>query len=56
MKKYEVEFQDGHKTTVERNTADDAKAHARNERRQGLPRDTPASAAEVKVKRVTALD
>lgn len=56
MPKFEVEFCDGKKAVVEKNTADEAKSSAKHERRQEMPRDTPASAAEVKVARVTKLD
>ncbi len=56
MPKFEVEFFDGKKVTREANTADDAKVAAKHERRQDVPRDTPASAPEVKVARVTRLE
>jgi hypothetical protein len=56
MAKFEVEFRDGHKEVVDKNTADDAKAASRNARRQELPRDTPKSADELMVKRVTKLE
>lgn len=56
MAKFEVEFRDGRKAVVEKNTADEAKAAAKHDRRSELPRDTPASAAEVKVAKVTRLE
>jgi len=56
MPKFEVEFRDGKKIVRDANTADDAKTAAKHERRQDVPRDTPASAAEVKVALVTRLE
>lgn len=56
MPKYEVEFRDGRKEVVDKNTADEAKAATKNARRQELPRDTPASAPELMVKRVTKVE
>lgn len=56
MPKFEVEFVDGRKIVKEKNTADEAKASAKHERRADMPRDTPASAPEVKVKRVTRVE
>lgn len=56
MPKFEIEFVDGQKVVKEKNTADDAKAAAKHERRADLPRDTPRSAPEVKVARVTRLE
>jgi len=56
MPKFEVEFRDGKKVVRDANTADDAKTQAKEERRRDLPRDTPASAAEVKVARVSKLE
>lgn len=56
MPKFEVEFRDGHTAIKDANTADDAKAKARVDRRRDLPTDTPKSASEVLVKRVTQLE
>lgn len=56
MGQFEVEFRDGRKVTKEANTADDAKRAAKTERTADLPRDTPRSAAELMVKRVTRLE
>ena len=55
MAKYEVEFCDGKKAVRATDTAAEAKASAKAERRAHLPPDTPRSAAEVKVARVTLL-
>ena len=56
MPKYEVTFCDGGTVIKTKNTAAEAKASARAERRAKLPPDTPRSAAEVKVARVTQLE
>lgn len=56
MPNFEVEFVDGTKHVIDTATADQAKQRARQKQRETVPADTPASAAEVKVKRVTALD
>lgn len=56
MPKFEVQFVDGKTIVKDKDTADQAKAEAKAERRVGLPRDVPASAAEVKVARVTRLE
>lgn len=56
MPNFEVEFFDGKKLTVDCATADQAKALTRTQRRATVPPDTPASAGEVKIKRVTPLD
>jgi len=55
MPKFEVAFVDGKKLVKDTNTADEAKAQAKQERRAPLPRDTPGSAPEVKVTSVTRL-
>lgn len=55
MPKFEVEFVDGKKLVKDRDTADQAKSEAKAERRMFVPRDTPNSAPEVKVARVTRL-
>lgn len=56
MPKYEVEFCDGKHIVKEANTAAEAKAQAKAERRHTLPPDTPRSAAEVKVARVVQIE
>lgn len=56
MPQFEVEFVDGKKLVVDTATPEQAKAQTRNTRRGQLPPDTPRSAAEVKIKRVTPLD
>jgi len=56
MPKFEVEFLDGKKFVVDASTADQAKAKTRADRSATVPPDTPASAPEVKIKRVTPLD
>lgn len=56
MPKFEVAFVDGKTVVKDKDTADQAKAEAKAERRAGLVRDVPASAAEVKVARVTRLE
>lgn len=56
MAKFEVEFRDGHKTVENTNTADDAKVKAKTDRMRDLPRDTPKSAAEMMVAKVTKLE
>lgn len=56
MPKFEIEFRDGQKVVKEANTRDDAKLKAKTERRQDLPRDTPNSAAEVMVRRITQVE
>lgn len=56
MGKFEIEFVDGKKFVKDANTADEAKASAKHERRAPMPKDTPGSAPEVKVTRVTRLE
>lgn len=56
MPKFEVEFVDGRRVVKTTDTADTAKAQARAERRSTVPPDTPRSAAEVKIARVTKLE
>lgn len=56
MAKFEIEFVDGKKAVKEASTADEAKGAAKHERRSQMPRDTPGSAPEVKVTRVTKLE
>lgn len=56
MPKFEVAFVDGKKLVKDAGTASEAKAMAKQERRAPMPRDTPGSAAEVKVTGVTRLD
>ena len=55
MNRFEVQFVSGKRVVMEANTADEAKTRAKQEARQGLPRDTPGSAPEVKVTSVTRL-
>ena len=56
MPRFEVEFVDGEKVVKDVDTGDIAKSQAKAERRANYPRDTPASAPEVKVKKVTRLE
>ena len=56
MSSFEVEFVDGTTMIKDTDTADQAKAQARTEQRAKYPADTPRSAAEVKIKRVTRLE
>lgn len=55
MPKFAIEFCDGRKIVKTTDTADQAKADAKAERRRSVPADTPASAPEVKVARITRL-
>lgn len=56
MPKFEVEFVDGTKIVKAADTPDIAKAQARQDQRAKVPADTPKSAAEVKIAKVTRLD
>lgn len=56
MPTFEVEFLDGTKSIQKTSTADDAKRRARGEQLGKVPGDTPMSAPEVKIKRVTQLE
>jgi hypothetical protein len=56
MPNFEVTFCDGKTLVVNTATADQAKQRTRTIRRAQVPPDTPASAAEVKIARVTLLD
>jgi len=56
MPKFLVEFVDGKQVVKTTDTADQAKTQARTERRSTVPADTPRSAPEVKIARVTRLD
>ena len=55
MPDFEVEFVDGSKVVKTTDTADQAKAQAKTDAFAKVPRDTPRSAPEVKVKSVTRL-
>lgn len=56
MPKYDVAFCDDKVVTKEAPTADDAKRRAKLDRAVNLPPDTPKSAPEMKVARVTRVD
>ena len=56
MPKYDVEFCDGRHVVKTTNTAAEAKGQAKAQRRATLPPDTPRSAPEVKVARVTQVE
>lgn len=55
MPNFAVVFVDGKTLVKNTDTADQAKAQARAERRQQVPPDTPRSAPEVKIASVTRL-
>lgn len=56
MPRFEVEFVDGRRVVELCDTADIAKARAKASRRQLVPADTPRSAPEVKITRVSKLE
>lgn len=55
MPRFEIAFCDGKTVVKTTDTPDEAKTQAKAERTQQMPRDTPRSAPEVKVARVTRL-
>lgn len=56
MPRYEVTFVDGKSIVRDAAHGDQAKREAKAERRREVPDDTPRSAPEVKVAKVTPLD
>jgi hypothetical protein len=56
MPKYEVTFVDGKKVVKDAPDPGSAKERARADRRGQVPPDTPRSAPEVKIARVSQLD
>lgn len=56
MPRYEVTFLDGKSIVLERSNGDEAKRAAKVEKRRDVPPDTPESAPEVKVARVTPVN
>ena len=56
MPRYEIAFVDGKTVVKDGVNGDDAKRAAKKARSAELPEDTPKSAPEVKVARVTQLD
>lgn len=56
MPRYEVVFVDGKSLVKDTSNGDEAKRQAKAERMREMPPDTPRSAPEVKVARVTPVD